>query len=171
MSVLSRREEQIERRHAHAMALTVIHQQFGALPPHIDHDDLIQVAKLRMQERPYNPERGAWKAWAYYACLQGIIDYLRHERFSGARGGHEDAVPIDDLGLVAGERTDEVAITNVTLYEALRALQAPKHRLTVRLYYLEGVSQDTIGAQLGVSGSRVSQLLSEARTVMRDAVG
>lgn len=109
---------------------------------------------------------GGWHDRAHFfrvaakAMRQVIVDYARAQR-AAKRGGDRHAVPLDDVPLVAENRTDEV----LALDEALGRLSALDARQSevVTLRYFVGLTIPETAEVLGLSPATVKREWATAR--------
>lgn len=126
-------------------------------------------ARARAQFKPFVIQRIRW----------AIIDAIREASpWTNSRGGRARAwpVPIAEMPL-SQERSDEPEPEEVVVLEeetaavrtAVVALP-PRLQLVVRRYFYEDRTLMQIGAELGVTEARVSQLMKLARKELAEAL-
>lgn len=162
----------------------VVGQLSRRLPANVQRDDLLAAGVFGLVDslRRNGGDGGAAFEWYARTRIRGaIFDELRAQdwlsRRARASGGGptcfvslEDAFNGDDLGL-AGEEDPSEAFDSCSLRRALaQALtQLPeRERTVVGRHYFEGARLKDIGAELGVSEPRISQILSRAIERLRE---
>lgn len=145
-------------------------------------EDLIGTAVLYLLEtwHEYDPERGARSTWGAYKAHSAMQDALRrtHRAQGFSRDGrvkfrlvrleddiqiapHETA-PLSEI--IAGEEGIEIDdgwLTQPLLYEALD--QLPERMRSAMILHASGLKLHEVAGIFGVTESRISQLVSEAR--------
>lgn len=141
------------------------------------HDDLVQAGRLALLHaaRRYDADRGVpFAAYAVPTVVGGIRHHLR-DRCSLIRAPREAPQPhVDELdeGATPGHADpayDEVELRLLLLpqLEQLPALE----RAVVTLRYLDGLTQDAVAAQLGISQPQVSRVQAQALARLRRRLG
>lgn len=130
--------------------------------------------------RVFDPTRGGqFKPFAAQRIRWAILDAIRADSpWTNSRGGRARAWPV----LIADvprhqERSDEPEPEEVVILEeeaaavrdAVDALP-PRLQLVVRRHFYEDRTLTQIGADLGVTESRVCQLMKEARKALAEAL-
>ena len=120
------------------------------------------------------PRVGVHDAREEVACVVGLVARLGHEAVEFV-GVERRGLPLDavEASPVAGtEAADEVADRHAQLKRVYAALdrRPAREQLAVSLYYIEALTLDEVGEILGVSASRVSQLLRRARAEVRKII-
>jgi RNA polymerase sigma factor FliA len=98
------------------------------------------------------------------ATLSAVVSLERST--TGESGDYYTAEPPDTDTHVDPEEAAERADLGRRLREAIRGL-SPRHRVVLQRCYVDEEPLSTIGAQLGVSPSRVSQIHREAVLLLR----
>jgi RNA polymerase sigma factor for flagellar operon FliA len=170
------------------LVLRVVRQLARRLPANVQRDDLIAAGICGLVDslRRNGGDGGAAFAWYARTRIRGaIFDELRAQdwlsrRARAAEPGQEKAsfVSLEDvagdgevrLGLAGSVDPSEMIEARSQQRALARALTRlpERERTIVSRYYLEGVKLKDIGAELGVSEPRVSQLLTRALTRLRD---
>ena len=166
----------------------VVAQLARRLPCNVQRDDLLAAGVFGLVDslRRNGGDGGAAFEWYARTRIRGAIfdelraqDWLsRRARAAGEVGSFvsfEDVANDDEMGLAASDDPAE-ALEACVLQRALtRALaQLPeRERKVVGRHYFEGARLKDIGAELGVSEPRISQILSRAierlRVILRGA--
>lgn len=158
----------------------VVYARARSFPAHVDRDDLVMAAMVRVIgrlpviDRTRNPE-----AFIARHAIGAMLDFLRDEKF-GARGGA--AIPMLSLDapipradhitgtiletLLAPDDPASEAIARVAVDQALDALDG-RTRWAVHLHFIQDVEMTEIAGLLGVTASRVSQIISRGLAKMR----
>ncbi len=156
----------------------VVRQLARRLPSNVQRDDLLAAGVFGLVDslRRNGGDGGAAFEWYARTRIRGaIFDELRAQDWLSRRAraaagvpacfvSFEDVANDDEAGLAASDDPSE-AFEWRSLCRALgRALtQLPeRERNVVARYYFEGAKLKDIGAELGVSEPRISQLLSRA---------
>ena len=111
-------------------------------------------------------DRNHFMAYAATAMRSVIVDYVR-QRAAEKRGGDVDHVTLDTgLAETLGATDAEI----VEVHEALEALGQVDPRLVqvVEMRYFAGLSDDEIGAALGVAGRTVRRDWDRARLLLAE---
>jgi RNA polymerase sigma factor FliA len=169
------------------------------LPANVLRDDLIAAGVFGLIDslRKNGGDQGpTFESYARIRIRGAILDELRAQDWlprrarwaaAGKTPGSEDVAPISIIGLddlVGGERTLEVADESLedacTLMEkgherrqlAQAIAQLPdRERTIVQMHYFQGARFKEIGALLGVSEPRVSQLHTRAMGQLKKILG
>jgi RNA polymerase sigma factor for flagellar operon FliA len=169
------------------------------LPANVLRDDLVAAGVFGLIDslRKNGGDQGpTFESYARIRIRGAILDELRAQDWlprrarwaaAGKTAGAEDVAPISIIGLedlVGGERTLEVA--DETLEDACTMLekgherrqlaeaiaQLPeRERTIVQMHYFQGARFKEIGALLGVSEPRVSQLHTRAMGQLKKLLG
>lgn len=157
----------------------VVRQLARRLPSNVQRDDLVSAGVFGLIDslRRNGGDGGAAFEWYARTRIRGaIFDELRAQDWLSRRAraagdvaacfvSFEDVANDDESGLACGGDDPSEAFESCSLRHALaRALdQLPERegRVVVR-YYFEGAKLKDIGAELGVSEPRISQLLARA---------
>lgn len=162
-----------------------IYAKYHPLPPHIEQDDLLQEALLRMLKHisKYDPSRGSLRTFLERHTNGAIIDHLRwvgrRSGYSRYRGQSFTLVSLSDRVEGGDEVEKELAthlpdlkahpeVDYITTRELPALLKIGSKSMSRRdwrvlvLYYWEEKTQKEIGELLGVNESRVSQLHTRA---------
>jgi len=131
-------------------------------------------AALRFEDGP-----GTFGAYARQRIRGAMIDEIRHifgrvgtkrphlvSIHASTDDGTEIIEQIRDHSLDAD--VEGAVIGKITQAELLGAIRNRKRRKMVRLHVIEGHTQVEIGRDLGVSGSRISQLLNQTYAALRE---
>lgn len=148
-------------------------------PPHVERDDIHAYCLLRvvsMVDR-FDETRSSWSSFVYGHVYYGIRDYVREQRFGPRRGADHFSVcslntlvgdGMDDKPVEFGElfavddpelERDFVAVDR--LHEAISRL-SPNEQIAIGMTFFQEERQLAVAEFLGVSESRVSQMLATA---------
>lgn len=181
-------DDLVEQHYEYTLAL---HAAFvGRLPPHVDRDALQGAAleALVTVARRYRPDRDAkFSTYARARIVGAMGDELRKLDHASRReraDGTAVPPPISLQTVVSDDETDMgtlgdlVASRRDTQAEALRTLEIreafdtmTERELPIVLRSLAGERQQSIAADLGVTDSRVSQILARASERVMEAIG
>ena len=147
--------EAVYRRHVG----TVFRLCYSFLGSAAEAEDAAQAVFLGLVERPRTfADADHEKAWLIACAQNRCRDVLRSARVS-RRGTMPDDVPDERGQSETGDATDAV-------------LRLPeKYKTCVYLHYYEGYKTDEIAAMTGTPASTVRSHLSEARALLRRALG
>ncbi len=134
----------------------------------LDTTALVHESFLRLQGagKVGIADRNHFMAYAATAMRSVIVDFVR-KRASEKRGGDVDHVTLDTgVAESLGATDDEI----VDVHEALEALGKVDQRLVqvVEMRYFAGLSDDEIGAALGVTGRTVRRDWERARLLLAE---
>jgi RNA polymerase sigma factor (TIGR02999 family) len=134
----------------------------------LDTTALVHESFLRLQGagKVGLTDRNHFMAYAATAMRSVIVDYVR-KRASEKRGGDVDHVTLDTgLAESLGATDQEI----VEVHEALDALGEVDPRLVrvVEMRYFAGLSDDEIGAALGLTGRTVRRDWERARLLLAE---
>ena len=136
----------------------------------LDTTALVHESFLRLQGagKVGLTDRNHFMAYAATAMRSVIVDYVR-QRASEKRGGDVEHVTLDTgLGETLGATDDEI----VEVHDALEALGKVDERLVkvVEMRYFAGLSDDEIGAALGLTGRTVRRDWDRARLLLAEMI-
>ncbi|HEU4535453.1 MAG TPA: sigma-70 family RNA polymerase sigma factor [Polyangiaceae bacterium] len=175
--------------------LPLVHQTvrrfLRKLPPNVSRDDLVSAGAFGLMDALRKNGGGEGAAFEWYARLRirgAIVDALRQQDWlsrrarwavaSGEGAGATAVVSFEDMAAgeqataLVDERADDPAEraeandTRARLERAVAALP-DRERLIVSMHYFEGKLFKDIGALLGVSEPRISQLHARAMGKLR----
>jgi RNA polymerase sigma factor (TIGR02999 family) len=134
----------------------------------LDTTALVHESYLRLQGagKVGLTDRAHFMGYAASAMRSVIVDFVR-QRSAGKRGGEFDHVTLDTgVAESIGATDDEI----VDVHEALEALGKVDERLVkvVEMRYFAGLSDDEIGAALGLTGRTVRRDWERARLLLAE---
>src|SRR3954468_6766670 len=134
----------------------------------LDTTALVHESFLRLQGagKVQLADRNHFMAYAATAMRSVIVDFVRR-RSTEKRGGDVDHVTLDTgMAESLGATDDEI----VDVHEALEALGEVDARLVqvVEMRYFAGLSDDEIGAALGITGRTVRRDWERARLLLAE---
>jgi RNA polymerase sigma factor (TIGR02999 family) len=134
----------------------------------LDTTALVHESFLRLQGagKVQLADRNHFMAYAATAMRSVIVDFVRR-RSTEKRGGDVDHVTLDTgVAESLGATDDEI----VDVHEALEALGEVDARLVqvVEMRYFAGLSDDEIGAALGITGRTVRRDWERARLLLAE---
>lgn len=137
----------------------------------LDTTGLVHESFLRLQGagKVGIQDRNHFLAYAASAMRSVVVDYVRR-RSSEKRGGDVEHVTLDTNAAEAlGARDDEI----VEVHDALEALAKVDERLVrvVEMRYFAGLTDDEIGAALGLTGRTVRRDWERARLLLAEMLG
>ena len=134
----------------------------------LDTTALVHESFLRLQGagKVNLVDRNHFMAYAATAMRSVIVDYVR-QRAAEKRGGDVDHVTLDTGVAESIGATDQEI---VDVHEALEALGKVDQRLVqvVEMRYFAGLSDDEIGAALGVTGRTIRRDWERARLLLAE---
>jgi RNA polymerase sigma factor FliA len=172
------------------LVLRVVRQLARRLPANVQRDDLIAAGICGLVDslRRNGGDGGAAFAWYARTRIRGaIFDELRAQDWLSRRAraatvpgeakasfvsfeevaSNDEEVRLGLAGCVDPSEMIEARSQQRALARALERLPE-RERTVVARYYFEGVKLKDIGAELGVSEPRISQLLARALERLRD---
>jgi RNA polymerase sigma factor for flagellar operon FliA len=164
----------------------MVRQLARRLPANVQRDDLLAAGVCGLVDslRRNGGDGGAGFAWYARTRIRGaIFDELRaqdwlprrvRDRISGGEApasfvSFDEVVHDDEGGLAGGDDPAELAEQSSerrALAEAIQRLPEREQTIVGRYYY-DGARLKDIGAELGLSEPRISQILSRAVTRLR----
>jgi RNA polymerase sigma factor for flagellar operon FliA len=168
------------------LVLRVVRQLARRLPANVQRDDLVAAGICGLVDslRRNGGDGGAAFAWYARTRIRGaIFDELRAQDWLSRRArastetpasfvSFEEVTSTDEgrLGLAASVDPSEDIEARSQQRALARALERlpERERTVVARYYFEGMKLKDIGAELGVSEPRISQLLARALDRLRD---
>lgn len=155
------------------LARNLAYQKKRLLPKFVDVEDLVSAAYLGLCEAAtrYDEAQGtAFITFAYRRVWGAIHDYLR-EQIVGKRDDPITVYSLDHEGEDETPLKNSVADKELTsddeVLEVLTSGLSEQSRETVRYYYFESYSMKEVGEKLGVSESRVSQIINSCKGAIR----
>ncbi len=159
----------------------VVRQLARRLPANVQRDDLLAAGAFGLVDslRRNGGDGGVAFEWYARTRIRGaIFDELRSQDWLSRRARAAGSVFVsfedvagDDEACLAGADDPSEAFESRSLCRALaRALQqlSERERTVVARHYLEGSRLKDIGAELGVSEPRISQILARALERLRE---
>jgi RNA polymerase sigma factor for flagellar operon FliA len=161
----------------------VVRQLARRLPSNVQRDDLLAAGVFGLVDSLRRNGGGGGAAFEWYARTRirgAIFDELRAQDWLSRRArdriaagtdetatcfvSFEEVAANDDEGELAGDDLGEVIEARSERRALDRAIQQlpERERTVVGRYYFEGMRMKDIGAELGVSEPRISQLLTRA---------
>src|SRR5689334_23258994 len=134
----------------------------------LDTTALVHESYLRLQGagKAGLTDRGHFMAYAASAMRSVIVDFVR-QRSADKRGGEFDHVTLDTgVADSLGATDDEI----VDVHDAVESLAKVDQRLVrvVEMRYFAGLSDDEIGAALGLTGRTVRRDWERARLLLAE---
>jgi RNA polymerase sigma factor (sigma-70 family) len=149
--------------------------------PNLDAEELRSVALLALVEsaRTWNPQCASFSTWSGRRIEWALVDYIRVQGRRSRIQEHPvvgiddlspaDAVHISDEGPnPESEATTRILAKRIT--KAVEQLRAPAPDI-LKLFYVEGWTQQRIGKALEMSESRVSQIHAHAIARLKHRFG
>ncbi len=169
----------------------LVHRIAGALirhmPSHVDKDELISLGYMGLVEAQarFDPDRGVpFPAFAAGRIRGAMLDWLRQldpvsrdERARLRQSGEQASIRLVDFAHAENRPAPEPQAVDELLdherrqqlWRALGRL-SPRHRHVVQRYFFDEVPLRVIGEELGVTESRVCQIVSEVTARLRSLV-
>lgn len=144
-----------------------------AVPSCIHLEDLIAAGNLGLTKAAHNyrEEEGQFENFAIKRILGEMTDYLReigYCRGGGRQGGWTPFVMISLERLKCDLPYEDEPIEDS--FEEVTKILPQLGKLMMRWYYMDGLTCKQIGERLGVSESRVSQMLKEHKRSISESV-
>jgi RNA polymerase sigma factor (sigma-70 family) len=149
------------------------------VPPTVQYEELQSAAYMGLVEAATKYQKdfetgASFETYAYQRIDGAVKDYLRERRWGG-RTHHREVASLDarspDGGLladtVADHRTGHGGEGDV--FERAAAPLGGTARDAMKLYYVGGLTMKEVGNRLGVTESRVSQIVARGRAELREA--
>jgi RNA polymerase sigma factor (TIGR02999 family) len=138
----------------------------GARSVVLDTTALVHETFLRLQGagKLAIEDRGPYLAYAASAMRSIVIDFVRRRQAEKHGGGIEHITLDTALGEVLGASDDEI----LDVHDALESLARIDARLVkvVEMRYFAGLSDDEVGAALGITGRTVRRDWDRARLLL-----
>ncbi|MHA2380687.1 MAG: sigma-70 family RNA polymerase sigma factor, partial [Candidatus Thorarchaeota archaeon] len=154
------------------MANKLAHKKKRTLPRFVDVEELKSAAYMGLVEAAsrYKPEMGvAFSTFAYPRVSGAIYDYLRQES-----GGKREASvlsmdePVEEECSLKNLLEARPERNNDEFLEAVSLDLGPQAREVLRHYFIDAYSMKEVGDKFGVSESRISQLIKQYKSRIRD---
>ncbi len=146
-----------------------------------DHDataEIVQASLVKaiLKLRDFRGESSLF-AWVRQICRHEVVDHLRREGSFSVRFVHINDSPgiraaVDSI---AGPASDEPAscYSQAETRQLVRTIFArlpPRYGDALEMKYVEGMSVDNIGSELGIGTTAAQSLLARARVAFRNAL-
>src|SRR3569623_551641 len=148
-------QDEIVTKHA-PLVKRIAYHLMSRLPPSVQADDLIQAGMIGLLEASRNYDAGQGASFETYAGIR-------------IRGAMLDEIRRNDCAPGSVDRVQNDAFKR-SLSDAIASLP-DRERLVMTLYYDEELNLREIGAVIGVSESRVSQIHSQALIRLQARLG
>lgn len=157
------------------LANKLAYQKKRSLPAFVDVEELVSAAYLGLVEAAnrFDPVKGiAFSTFAFPRISGAINDHLR----SQWRASRANAQPLVSLDQSAGDATalrdtiearPEKADRVEELFDEIVSNCDDDAKNVLRLYYIEETPMKEVGRRMGVSESRISQLIKGYKTSIR----
>lgn len=153
------------------------HRKKRGLPKFIELDEVRSAAYLGLVEAAerFDPEMGVeFTTFSYRRIWGAIHDYLRERGWGSSGGEYQQVASLDAPPAEGGEGRlgDAVAASPEgrveECFEAVTAGLPEQAKLVLRHYFIDEYSMREVGDMFGVSESRVSQLIKQYKSQIRD---
>jgi RNA polymerase sigma factor for flagellar operon FliA len=158
------------------------------LPSHIDKDELISLGYMGLVEAHKRWDRSRGVPFGAFAAMRvrgAMLDYLRQldpvsrdERARLRTSDEHASVTLVDFACAASQACDQDAVDEELVKREQRALLFcalgklnERERLVVKRYFFEEQPLKKVGEELGVTESRVCQIVSQVTARLRQMVG
>lgn len=145
------------------------------VPASVQFDDLKSAAYMGLVDAAgkYDPSlNDSFENYAYPRISGAIQDYLR-ECGWGPKNARRSAVSIDaqtnDGGCMAECIEGREERDTGDLFVKMTSRVSPLAKNAMRMYYVDGITMKDIGTRLGLTESRVSQIVSQGRSEVRES--
>lgn len=166
-----------ERERAILDGLPIAHEtawRLHSLFPLVPRDELTGCANLALVEAVDAYSGGALSQWLQFKTRCLAIDELRREGYADQAGRitrlRFEQFPLQPNGRLADFQalgpTPEQACVRAEIPRLVDGLWGPA-RTAMRMFYFDDQTRQQCGETLGVSASRIGQLLASARAVLR----
>jgi RNA polymerase sigma factor (sigma-70 family) len=136
----------------------------ASLPKRISLEELKSAGYLGLVESAnrYEPAKGSFTTFAYPRILGAIIDYLRECQSPCSKEGYMlslDSCEDDGCSLAETISSPDKSQTE-EIFEEITSGMDDKAQLVLRCYLIDELSMKEVGRKIGVTESRVSQLIA-----------
>ncbi len=151
------------------LANSLAFEKKKSLPKKVDIDELKSAAYFGLIDaaQKFNPAKSSFGTYARWRIVGEIMDFIRESCRDYSRCGISLDQP-DENGNCMAESIPQKLNNNLNefLEEATKKLNdLDKNILT--MYYIQDMTMKEIGCQIGVSESRVSQVLKQTRDTIK----
>jgi RNA polymerase sigma factor for flagellar operon FliA len=154
------------------LALKLACEKKKSMPRKVDFEDLKSAAYFGLVDaaQKYNPSKSSFGTYARFRIAGEIQDFIRESYRDNLRYGVSLDQPDENGNCMAENIADESQETDVEFFEDVAKKLNDLDKSILKMYYVDEMSMKEIGCEVGVSESRVSQLLKRTRDRIRNAV-
>jgi RNA polymerase sigma factor (sigma-70 family) len=150
------------------LAKSIVFERKKSLPKKVDIDDIQSAAYFGLVDaaQKYNPSKSSFGTYARWRIVGEIKDFVRNACKASSRYGIS-LDQTDENGNSLAESIPQKENNSNDFFEDATKKLTDLDRNILIMYYVHEMSMREIGCKIGVSESRISQVLKSARDTVK----
>lgn len=154
------------------LAIKLAYEKKKLMPKKIDFEDLKSAAFFGLVDaaQKYNPSKSSFGTYARFRIAGEIQDFIRESYRDDSRVHISLDQSDEDGNCLVDSIVDKSSDFDTELFEDMTKKLTDLDRNILKMYYVDEMSMKEIGCEMGVSESRISQLLKRSREKIRTTI-
>lgn len=154
------------------LALKLASEKKKSMPRKVDFEDLKSAAYFGLVDaaQKYNPSKSSFGTYARFRIAGEIQDFIRESYRDSLRFGVSLDQPDENGNCMAENIAAESNDADAEFFEDVAKKLNDLDKSILKMYYIDEMSMKEIGCEVGVSESRISQVLKRTRDRIRNTV-